>query len=96
MDSALTPRLGGQTNETATAQTAAETAQKVKGKWTTYFALKKSMMGVGFGPPPGPGPGMHLPRPNPNERFARLTPEQRVEQARQRMGLEERFEPGRQ
>lgn len=94
MDSSLTPRLGGQTNESATAQSAADTAQKVTGQWTTYLAFKKSIMGVGFGPPPQPGMGpLHH---SPNERFARLTPEQRVQQARQRMGLEDRPEPGRQ
>ncbi|HVV71813.1 MAG TPA: hypothetical protein VHI52_09995, partial [Verrucomicrobiae bacterium] len=88
IESALTSRLGGQTNETATIQAAAEVAQRVKGKWTTYLAFRKSMMGVGFGPPPTPG--MDPLHHSPNDRFARLTAAQRVQQARQRRGLEER------
>ena len=93
-----------------TAQSAAEAAKKVNGKWTTFLAFRKSPMGIGVKLPPmggqagggggGPvvvrGPGgatgvaePHRPnfdpmRHNPNERFARLTPEQRVQQARER------------
>ena len=71
----------------ATADSAARTARAMNGKWTTYLAFRKSKLGIGFsGPSPGrqrlglggPGPG-----PNPNERFANLTPGQRVQQARQ-------------
>ena len=94
VESALAPRLGGSHSEAPTAEVAAQTARKVDGKWTTYLAFSKSSMGVGFMPPPPPAvtkPGRqfgqsrvfgHL--PNPNERFENLTPEQRVEQARQR------------
>jgi hypothetical protein len=93
-----------------TAKCAAESAKKVNGKWTTFIALRKSPMGIGFklppidrqggggaggrlaarGPPGSGGPSEpHRPnfdpmKHNPNERFARLTPEQRVQQARER------------
>lgn len=87
IDSALDARLGSDTNQTATAQAAADTAQKVHGKWTTYLAFTKSIMGVGFGVPPRGRPGFGPLRANPNDRFARLTPQQRVERERQRLGL---------
>lgn len=63
---------------------ASQTAQKVHGRWTTYLAFRKSIMGPGspgmYSLGHGPGPLRH----NPADRFLRLTPEQRVEQARQR------------
>lgn len=79
----------------ATAQAAAQTARKVNGHWTTFVAFQKSAMGIGFRlPPAGPsgpsgpggpgGPGFDPMKHNPNDRFARLTPEQRVQRARQR------------
>lgn len=87
----------------ANAQSAAESAKKVNGKWTTFFAFRKSPMGIGFRLPPVGGPdaagggpnASHGPgkpdRPtfdpmkhNPNDRYARLTPEQRVQRARER------------
>lgn len=109
METPLSARLGDQEFR-ATANCAAETAKKVNGKWTTFFAFRKSPMGIGFKLPPidrqtgggggGPvvvrGPGgpagpaePHRPnfdpmKHNPNDRFARLTPEQRVQQARER------------
>ena len=106
MESPLSTRLGEQ-DIAATAQSAAATAKKVKGKWTTFFAFRKSALGVGFGPPPiagtgglggpkafqGPGgphgpdkPGFDPMKHNPNDRYARLTPEQRVQRARDRQG----------
>jgi len=87
------------------AKSAAETAKKVNGKWTTYLAFRKSPMGIGFRLPPpgelrgpngpngprgpfGPGgpekPAFDPMKHNPNDRFARLTPEQRVQRARER------------
>jgi hypothetical protein len=83
-EQALTNRLGTDYSAAPNAQTAQEAAQRVNGRWTSYLALRKSIMGVGFagaGPRrPGTGP---LDR-NPNERFASLTPEQRVQRARER------------
>ncbi len=93
MESALNPRLGGEKDLSATAQGAEDAARKVNGKWTTYLALSKSVMGVGFAGPPRQGPGPQGPRlgplrRNPDEAFARLTPAQRVQRARQRAGFE--------
>lgn len=91
-ESSLSSRIGAGDSLTPTAATAAQAARKVNGRWTTFLAFSKSEMGVGFRmpptpPPPGPnqpvfGQAMRL--PDPNERFENLTPEQRVEQARQR------------
>lgn len=85
LESALLPRLGGETRVAATAQATAEVARRVKGRWTTFLAFRKSSMGIGFGgmPPgsPGIGPGPH----EPNERFMTLTPAQRVQRARERL-----------
>lgn len=88
MESALNDRLGGEHYEDATTAAAAEVARKVKGKWTTYLAFRKSIMGVGFGAPPTGRPSLDPAKHNPNDRFTRLTPEQRVERARNRQGLE--------
>lgn len=79
VESAVTNRLNHPENLSPTAQTAEEMARKIAGHWTTYLAFHKSRMGVGFG-------GPH----NPNERFANLTPEQRVQRARERLGLTEK------
>jgi len=104
MESPLSTRIGEQ-DIPATAQSAADAAKKVQGKWTTFFAFRKSAMGVGSRPPSvagpgglggpkafqGPGgphgpdkPGFDPMNHNPNDRYARLTPEQRVERARER------------
>ena len=88
MESALNDRLGGEHTEEATTAAAAEVTRKVKGKWTTYLAFRKSIMGVGFGAPPTGRPSLDPAKHNPNDRFTRLTPEQRVERARNRQGLE--------
>lgn len=88
--STLALRAGTNDSLSATPEAAAQTAQTVGGRWTTYLAFSKSSLGVGFAMPPGPpGPGQPFVRgrmrlPEPNERFANLTPEQRVERARQR------------
>lgn len=88
MESALKPRLGSEHSRAATAEATAKTARKGNGKWTTYLAFKKSSLGVGFRVPPGhPEPGQAMLGPNPNERFGRLTPEQRVQRARERLGM---------
>jgi len=90
METPLSTRLGTNDEPTPGPQAAEEAAGKVKGKWTTYFAFRKSIMGVGFAAPgsgrPDPGSLKH----DPNDRFARLTPEQRVQRARERR----RFEAG--
>jgi hypothetical protein len=97
METPLSTRFGDQ-DLAATAQSAAESAKKVNGKWTTFFAFRKSPMGIGFSLPPGgpngprgplgPGgpvkPGFDPMKHNPNDRFAKLTPEQRVQRARER------------
>jgi hypothetical protein len=101
METPLSTRFGEQ-DVAATAKSAAETANKVNGKWTTFLAFRKSPLGIGFRLPPAGGPerlntvrgpggpgGPERPafdpmRHNPNDRFARLTPEQRVQRARER------------
>lgn len=88
--SSLSARLGRERSPSATAEAAAETARKVKGKWTAFLAFKKSRIGVGFGgmPTEPPEPGGAMRPPNPNERFSNLTPGERVQRARQRLGLQ--------
>lgn len=86
METPLSARLETEANPAPTAQEAQETARKLNGKWTTYLAFKKSIMGVGFAGPGRPGAGPL--KPAPNDRFAKLTPEQRVKQARERSGFE--------
>lgn len=83
IESALSGRVSSEEIKTPTPAAAAETAQKVAGKWTTYFAFRKSSMGIGFSGPPRPGADPF--KREPNDRFARLTPEQRVLRARQRL-----------
>jgi len=101
VETPLSTRLGEQ-ELAATAQSAAATAKKVNGKWTTFLAFRKSAMGIGFRLPPAGGPGgfggpngprrpggpdkpdFNPMKHNPNDRFARLTPEQRVQRARER------------
>ncbi|MBI4657291.1 MAG: hypothetical protein HY735_00330 [Verrucomicrobia bacterium] len=99
MESLLRPRLGDDRatqDSAATPRAAAETARKVHGRWTTYLAFRKSSMGVGFGVTTPARPGLssqpfsgHGPVPNSNERFDRLTPQQRVQRARERRGFPE-------
>jgi hypothetical protein len=85
LESKLKQRLGLNEDLAPTAEAAEDTARKVSGKWTTYLAFRKSIMGIGF-VPPSPGRSEHSPlRRNPNERFAGLTPEQRVLRARQQL-----------
>ncbi len=92
MQTSLTNRLAGNHSQAATPEAAAGAARQLKGRWTTWLAFRKSSMGIGFaGPPPG-GPRLGPVRMGPgpgeaNERFARLTPEQRVQRARERQGL---------
>lgn len=80
MESALCPRLAPHENPAPTAQAAAETARKLNVKWTTYLTFKKSVMGIGFVGPGRPGDPL---RHGPNDRYANLTPEQRVQRARE-------------
>lgn len=95
MESSLRPRLGndGTMRDIAvTAASAAETARKVNGRWTSFRVLRKSSMGVGFKAmtPPRPGlssPSIIEPGPDPS---ATLTPEQRVQRAREHVGEKEK------
>ena len=99
METPLSGRLKGDSQEqAATANGASEAAQKLKAHWTTFISFQKSAMGIGFRlPPPGPGgaagsggpdgPRFDPMKHNPNDRFARLTPEQRVQRARQGRGM---------
>lgn len=89
MESALKPRLGNGLIQNATTQVAADAAARVHGHWTTLLAFRKSGMGVGMRMPlPHLGPGQAMRGPNPNDRFATLTPEQRVRRERARLGLD--------
>jgi hypothetical protein len=74
-------------HKTADAAAAAKTAQAVKGKCADFIALRKSLMGIGFSALPKGRPGPDALRQAQYERFARLTPEQRVQRARQRLAL---------
>lgn len=85
MATPLKDRADGERIETATPAAAANTARKVNGRWTTYLAFRKSSIGIGFGSVPGPG--MDPLKRGPNDRFARLTPEQRVQRARARLNF---------
>ena len=78
----LTPRLSREHYQAPTTAAAAEAARTVHGHWTTYLAFRKSSMGVGWMPP-----GRQL---GPNDRFATLTPEQRVQRARARLAPDEK------
>src|SRR5882757_9914103 len=55
VETPLSTRLGEQ-ELAATGQSAAATAKKVNGKWTTFLAFRKSAMGIGFRLPPVGGP----------------------------------------
>jgi hypothetical protein len=124
LESALRTRLGDHPAEAPTPAAAAETARTVNGRWTTFFAFRRSPFGVGTGfsnfhPPtpglehfmikrgggssdsenhlesqerlPGPAPDFQeLANRESNARFARLTPQQRVQAARQRLGLNQK------
>ena len=69
-----------------TAQAAEQSARKVQGQWTTYLMFRKSILGVGFVGPARGGRGFGPNKHGENDRFARLTPEQRVERARELVG----------
>jgi hypothetical protein len=87
-------KLAGREFQAANAQEATEVAQAIKGEWTTYYVLRKTKFG-GLPPPvisarrgprggtEGP-PELKPPRIDPLEKFAKLTPHQRVERARER------------
>ncbi|MDE3065923.1 MAG: hypothetical protein KGJ60_00075 [Verrucomicrobiota bacterium] len=109
MESSLIARLGDEHDQRATAAGAAEAARKVGGRWTTRLWFQKSSLGImaagiGFRQPGsgqtnlGPtnlGPASS-PAYNPNNRFANLTPEQRVQLARQKAQAGGHFEFKRQ
>jgi hypothetical protein len=89
LDNKFKPGLDQMDIQTASATAAAEGARKVQGKWTTRVALRKSIMGIGFAQSSHRGLGADPLKRGPDDRFARLTPEQRVLQARQRLHLNE-------
>jgi hypothetical protein len=99
METPLSSQFGAVQREAVTAQAATEVAREVHGRWTTYLAFRKSSLGFAFdrmphGPPDGPrGPGQPglfpPPHHDPNDRFARLTPAQRVQRARERLPVGE-------
>ena len=84
IESPLAARLGNERNETATPAVAADTARQVRGRWTTLLSMRKSSMGMGFAGMSG-RPGGDPLKHSQTDRFARLTPEQRVQRARERM-----------
>jgi hypothetical protein len=79
-DSAVNP------DEPLTAAAISEAARKVDGKVARRVAFRKSILGVGFSKPPTGGHMTRPPNPNPSERFLTLTPAQRVQRARARIG----------
>ena len=86
IESSLATQLGGEHNDDATPAWAADAARKVRGRWMTLFSLRKSSMGVGFGGVPGRSGGDPM-KHSQTDRFARLTPEQRVQRARERQKM---------
>jgi len=72
---------------TANAEAAAKTAKAVKGKYADFIALRKSILGMGFSMSGHGPPGPNALKQAQYDRFARLTPEQRVQRARQRLAL---------
>jgi len=79
LEADLNGRLGKERPESATPEAAAQTAQNVRGRWTTLYVLRKSMFGIGFGgmpmrePLPGKG-NSGGPLARPNAEGARLKP----------------------
>lgn len=92
METPLSARLGADKPPAPTAQAAEEAAQELNGKWAAYLAFRKSIMGVGA-TIPGRAGGNPLKR-SPNDRFAKLTPEQRVQRVRERRNFEAGGVPG--
>jgi hypothetical protein len=116
LESVLSSRLGSGHGDAATPEAATEIAQELKGRWTTFIAMRKARMAMGLGALSGSGPRLErarfdgrpgreqrgtnadisgltpanlerdLPRPGYAE-FGRLTPEQRVQRARERLRL---------
>jgi hypothetical protein len=84
MQSSLTNRLDGVLIQTASAEEAQAAALKVEGKIETFFAFRKSIVGIGAPMLGMRGRGPYAGPPGRNDRFANLTPEQRVERARER------------
>jgi hypothetical protein len=83
MESSLSARLANDLaikNSAATADSAAEIARKVKGRCTVFLTFHKSRMGPFAG-----APRHVLPDPGPNGPFVDLTPEQRVQLAREHL-----------
>jgi hypothetical protein len=78
-ETALTNRIAEV--DQPTKSVADDAARKIGGDVETLIVFRKSIMGIGFAGGPGRGDGPM----GRNGRFANLTPEQRLERARQRM-----------
>ena len=85
MPSSLTNRLAGDHSQAATPEAAAAAARELKGTWTTLLAFRKSSMGIGEAASLQGQLGLDPVKHSLNDRFARLTPAQRVQRARQRL-----------
>jgi hypothetical protein len=75
-ESSLLAQLGNKRSQSATARAAAEIAQQVNGRWTTYFAFSKSSVGIGFGGLPSARFGASQMEQGANHRFLRFAPGQ--------------------
>jgi hypothetical protein len=91
VESAVKTRLAKKEIETINDEEAAEAAKAIHGDWTKFYVLRKTKF-AGFHqpPPPGGGPGrrpdFEKARREPLERFANLTPQERVQRARRGRG----------
>jgi len=105
IETPLVELLGGLFPEQATAKTAAETASKIHGHFTTYYAMEKPPLGGEFRPSDGPVDGsgiggtnnpMAVLRAQQQEKamggLGKLSPEEQVQRARQ---LQESKGPGK-
>jgi hypothetical protein len=124
LESKLSSSLSGDFSQSATPEAAAEAAKQVKGRWKTYYAMRKSPMGIGLAGTPkmmsavkegamgrakeihmGAGTNVHganlnmeelgnnleqMVRQQKLEDLAKLTPEQRVQRARDRAALSQK------
>ena len=121
LESRLSPRLKEDFNASATEEGAAEAAREVKGRWKTYYALRKSQIGMDFAGMPGMAQKFRSGRPDSKvqvmesggtnsgklmghagpssedlaeairrqrlEELGKLTPEQRVQRAREQQAV---------
>lgn len=94
VETAAKGKIGEDAFREATPENAMEAAKKIQGDWTTFYVFRKTKFPAlargGPGLPPSPMRDgkldlSHAQR-EPLERFANLTPHERVERARQRPG----------